>query len=443
MRSSEITDVLFWTLTAHFCVSRLHPSVPAIRTSIDAAATFNALLTYYRSAQRLKRSNPHIIYLIFTGAIAHLSGVRALRSSGVQVPPPPGTQQSGSASMTVQYNLVNCVAALKEISASWPLAERCHRIMTGLMDAEGLLNNEEAFQAAAHAALPTRSIGPPAVSQYAPQMQQPSYRRSRSVEQRGYGFTPINTDPTSSEPPRQRRRHDSGSGTEHDGGGGGHKRPRGGHHVHPYLSRHSSSSASHNRSHGHQRESPTSSSSATGSSSVLESESPPAVSTAASLLSLASSASSSHTYLPGMGSSSTGTPSHNSGTPPSAGMGRQMDFTQLPQMLQQHQQQQLHSDDSKQIQHPRQRQQQQQKQQKQSPPLPQPQSQQQQAQPQAQPPTQQQPPQHQPAAQPFQQQNTNNQQGDPYLVDFDPFSGTGWATLEQDPFQQPSFYMNA
>lgn len=371
--------------------------------------------------QRLKRSNPHIIYLIFTGAIAHLSGVRALRASGVQIQiPPPGAQSSPStsASFTAQYNLMNCVAALREISTSWPLAERCHRIMTGLMEAEGLLNNEEAFQSP-NPVPSTCSIGPPPVGQYDPQIQHAPCRRSRSVERRGFRFTPINAEPSSSEPPRQRRRHESGSGTEDDaaGGIGNHKRSsRGGHRAHPYLSRHPSSSAgslaSHNRGHALKRESPTSSSSATGTSSVIASGSPPAA-TAASLLSLASSASSSHTYLPTLGTNTTGTPSHSGSTPPASGMGRQMDFTQLPQMLQQHQQQQPQSDDPNQQQ-------------------------------QAQQGQQQQQPQHQPPAQSFQQQNQQqNQQGDPYLVDFDPFSATGWATLEQDPFQQPSFYMNA
>jgi hypothetical protein len=83
-----------------------------------------------------------------------------------------------------------------------------------------------------------------------------------------------------------------------------------------------------------------------------------------------------------------------------------MDFTQLPQMLQQHQQQQ---------------------QQMQSP----------------DDPTQQQQQHRQQGLQTSQHTPNVNQQADPYLVDFDPFSATGWATLEQDPFQQPTFYMNA
>lgn len=183
------------------CFSRLHPTISALRTSLDAAATFNVLLNYYRSVQRLKRSNPHIIYLIFTGAIAHLSGVRALRLSSSNNPNSPSGQSSSSpsslglqpgassasASITAQYNLLSCVEALKDISSSWPLAERCHRIMTGLMDAEGLWSRSGLEEAASNggggdpyrgltlASSPSPYNG--GANTFQSQPQQPPYRR--------------------------------------------------------------------------------------------------------------------------------------------------------------------------------------------------------------------------------------------------------------------------
>ena len=76
---------------------------------------------------RFSRSNPHLIYLIFTTSIAHLSGIRAFRTS------------SSQAANSTQLSLVSCVDALKDMALTWPLAERCHRIMLGLMNDEGIV----------------------------------------------------------------------------------------------------------------------------------------------------------------------------------------------------------------------------------------------------------------------------------------------------------------
>lgn len=331
---------------------------------------------------------------------------------------------SSSALITAQYNLLNCVDALKEISVSWPLAERCHRIMTGLMEAEGLMNPAEEQGASFHSpnsAFANRAVMPTSATtanfNIQPQnSHHQSYGRSRSVERRGFGFTPMHPEASSSDsqtlnqPQRERRRHDSTSGGEDDGlgsGGSGLRRSSsrtlggGSHRAHPYLSRLSSTSSSsgsmgsHNRGHSHHQpqhlpgmESPTSG--ASGANFDFEPDSPSAI-TAASLLSLASSsANSSRTYLPSLGSNGSG--DHHTPSPGSGGLGvgphstdagaasAQMDFGQLPNPFSQ--------------------------------------------------PTQQ------------PQDPAQTQLLDPYLVDFDPFSATGWATLDQDPFQQ-SFYMNA
>lgn len=209
---------------------------------------------------------------------------------------------------------------------------------------------------------------------------------------------------------RERRRHDSTSGGEEDGlgsSGSGLRRSSsrtlggGSHRAHPYLSRLPSTSSpsasmgSNTRGHSHQQqqnqlssmESPASATS--GANFDFEPDSPSAI-TAASLLSLASSSSnSSHTFLPSLGSNR----SADQTPPGSSGLGAhgadvgvasiQMDFSHLPNAFSQHAQQP-----------------------------------------------------HQP------QDPAQTHLLDPYLVDFDPFSATGWATLEQDPFQQ-SFYMDA
>ncbi|KAF8326863.1 fungal-specific transcription factor domain-containing protein [Cantharellus anzutake] len=110
---------------------RSHPAVPnALQITLEAASAFNVLLSYYPTVQRFSRSNPHLIYLAFTNSIAHLSGIKMLRTSPSQTP--------SSTAINTHIHLINCVDALKEMSSTWPLAERCHRIMLGLMNDDGI-----------------------------------------------------------------------------------------------------------------------------------------------------------------------------------------------------------------------------------------------------------------------------------------------------------------
>ena len=73
-----------------------------------------------------------MIYIIFTVAIAHLSGYRMRH-------PQSGVQKTGTAtSLQTQAHLLNCLEALTSIGATWGLARRCWKTLDRLMEAEGL-----------------------------------------------------------------------------------------------------------------------------------------------------------------------------------------------------------------------------------------------------------------------------------------------------------------
>ena len=73
-----------------------------------------------------------MIYIIFTVAIAHLSGYRTRH-------PQPGMQKTGTAmSLQTQAHLLNCLEALTSIGVTWGLARRCWKTLDRLMEAEGL-----------------------------------------------------------------------------------------------------------------------------------------------------------------------------------------------------------------------------------------------------------------------------------------------------------------
>lgn len=115
----------------------------ATDTLAEAASAFNGLLVKYRQIQSdesmasssspLSLSNPNMIYIIFTAAIAHLSGYKMRHS-------PPGMQEARSTVMALQtqLHLSNCLEALTSIGVTWGLARRCWKTLHKLMEVEGL-----------------------------------------------------------------------------------------------------------------------------------------------------------------------------------------------------------------------------------------------------------------------------------------------------------------
>jgi hypothetical protein len=69
----------------------------AAEVCLDVASTFNVLLSTYSSAYSLPLSNPHLIYLIFTVAMAHLSGYCQLNNVLT------------TTSLHTQLHLLNCL----------------------------------------------------------------------------------------------------------------------------------------------------------------------------------------------------------------------------------------------------------------------------------------------------------------------------------------------
>ncbi|KAK2467911.1 hypothetical protein APHAL10511_000206 [Amanita phalloides] len=114
----------------------------AMDTLAEAASAFNGLLEKYRQIQNesmlptnppLSLSNPNMIYIIFTVAIAHLSGFRMRH-------PQAGSQKARTTAITLQtqLHLLNCLEALTSIGVTWRLARRCWRTLDKLMEVEGL-----------------------------------------------------------------------------------------------------------------------------------------------------------------------------------------------------------------------------------------------------------------------------------------------------------------
>lgn len=73
-----------------------------------------------------------MIYIIFTVAIAHLSGFRMRH-------PQLGVQKTRtSMALQTQLHLLNCQEALTSIGLTWRLARRCWKTLDTLMETEGL-----------------------------------------------------------------------------------------------------------------------------------------------------------------------------------------------------------------------------------------------------------------------------------------------------------------
>ncbi|ESK94819.1 nitrogen assimilation transcription factor nira [Moniliophthora roreri MCA 2997] len=126
---------------------------------LDAASTFSVLLEKYKNlyytppaqAAQISQtstsgpqaptpvpaiylSNPNLIYLIFTVALAHLSGYRLRRSEQYK----PTRHAKPFQDIQTQLHLLNCLEALKAIGGTWELSRRCWKTVTRLMELEGL-----------------------------------------------------------------------------------------------------------------------------------------------------------------------------------------------------------------------------------------------------------------------------------------------------------------
>lgn len=127
---------------------------------LDAASTFNVLLEKYRNSyipattasshpvSSLPLSNPNMIYLIFTVAIAHLSGYK-LKQQQTQKMQQSSQQRLGlmdsndhsratTVALQTQLHLLNCLDALKSIAGTWDLARRCWKTLDRLIEVEGM-----------------------------------------------------------------------------------------------------------------------------------------------------------------------------------------------------------------------------------------------------------------------------------------------------------------
>ncbi|KAK7049820.1 hypothetical protein VNI00_005250 [Paramarasmius palmivorus] len=79
-------------------------------------------------------SNPNMIFLIFTVALAHLSGHRLRRNQQAN----PQRQSKPFQDLQTQLHLLNCLEALKAIGGTWELSRRCWKTVDRLMKLEGL-----------------------------------------------------------------------------------------------------------------------------------------------------------------------------------------------------------------------------------------------------------------------------------------------------------------
>ncbi|KAF9450826.1 hypothetical protein P691DRAFT_809349 [Macrolepiota fuliginosa MF-IS2] len=129
-------------------ISREQLNQQATDIFLEAASTFNVLLEKYRQSQAIAQSNPpsnvpvlshtnpNMIYLIYTVAIAHLSGykLRQVQQANANAP---ATVSSTSALQT-QLHLLKCLEALASIGYTWELARRCWKALDTFMEMENL-----------------------------------------------------------------------------------------------------------------------------------------------------------------------------------------------------------------------------------------------------------------------------------------------------------------
>lgn len=88
------------------------------------------------SAPTLSHTNPNMIYLIYTVAIAHLSGykLRQLQQGNGNG----STTVSSTSALQTQLHLLKCLEALASIGFTWELARRCWKALDTFMEMESL-----------------------------------------------------------------------------------------------------------------------------------------------------------------------------------------------------------------------------------------------------------------------------------------------------------------
>lgn len=130
-------------------ISRDHLDQQATDIFLEAASSFNVLLEKYRQSQAnallstpaassatLSHMNPNMIYLIYTVAMAHLSGYK-LRQ-GQQANGTSSTTVSSTSALQTQLHLLKCLEALASIGFTWELARRCWKALDTFMEMENL-----------------------------------------------------------------------------------------------------------------------------------------------------------------------------------------------------------------------------------------------------------------------------------------------------------------
>ncbi|KXN85631.1 Nitrogen assimilation transcription factor nirA [Leucoagaricus sp. SymC.cos] len=144
-------------------ISRDESSQQATDIFLEAASSFNVLLEKYRQSQAtpsmsltspstaannspaLSHTNPNMIYLIYTVAIAHLSGYKIRQTQQQQLASGGGFNQvapavsvSPTSALQTQLHLLKCSEALASIGFTWELARRCWKALDTFMEMENL-----------------------------------------------------------------------------------------------------------------------------------------------------------------------------------------------------------------------------------------------------------------------------------------------------------------
>lgn len=94
--------------------------------AMDAASNFNVFLDTYQLQHSMAKSHPSLVYLVFTVSISFFLLTRQMRT----------TSNSFTASLSTQAALLKCLEALDGIAQTWPIAQRCHRVLERLIDGE-------------------------------------------------------------------------------------------------------------------------------------------------------------------------------------------------------------------------------------------------------------------------------------------------------------------
>lgn len=95
--------------------------IDTVRPISTATAAFKMLLDAIRlpaNGNTQLQFSPILIYPLYTIAIALITSERRA-----------GREQTSSATLTRQASLSACLETLEEMSVTWPLAKRCHKIL--------------------------------------------------------------------------------------------------------------------------------------------------------------------------------------------------------------------------------------------------------------------------------------------------------------------------